>query len=75
MRAASVDSTGKQNKMSNKRVGEREPALVITASVERLQVAGRQRICAARAPASRGHVSESGHAEVIDFECHHSELG
>ena len=75
VRATSVDSTGEQNKMSNKRKGERKPAFVITASVEPPQVAGRERKCAARAPASRGHVSESAHAEVIDSECRHSELG
>jgi len=61
--------------MSEKRVGERKPVFVIIASVEPPQAAGRQRKCVARAPASRGHVSESARAEVIDSECRHSELG
>jgi hypothetical protein len=58
-----------------KKEWRKKPGFVITASVEPLQVAGRQRKCAARAPASRGHVSESASAEVIDSECRHSELG
>ena len=75
VRATSVDSTGEQNKMNNKRVGERKPGFVITASVEPPQVADRQRKSAVRAPASRGHVSESARAKVIDSECPHFELG
>jgi hypothetical protein len=64
-----------EKKEKKKRVGERKPVFVITASVEPPQVAARQRKYAARAPASHGHVSESARAEVIDSECRHSELG
>ena len=63
-----------ENKIRNKQ-GERRPVFVITASVEPPQVAGRQSKCAARARASRGHVSEYARGEVIDSECRHSELG
>lgn len=60
--------------MSKKTVKESQ-LFVITASVEPPQVAARQRKYAALAPASRGHVSESARAELIDSERRHSELG
>jgi hypothetical protein len=48
---------------------------VIRASVELLQVAGQQRKCAVRALASRGRVSGSVRADVIDSESRHLGLG